>query len=186
MLSVIRSKPMAARKKIDDKELALLNARGYSQQQMADELGVSRVAIGKRLTKLRAESPWMLELTTVEKFRDNESDMVAGVRQMLLEALRNKTHKNLQQMSVNQLATAYAILWDKDEKIQDRKMIKQKVVDSLELTDEQKQLIGKLIESRTRAAIEEAAPEITSSGDSEQETLEAEYDVVEIEPGTAK
>lgn len=178
---------MAARKKIDDKELALLNARGFSQQQIADELGVSRVAVNKRMTKLREESPWMLELTTVEKFREGESDMVAGVRQMLLEALRNKTHKNLQQMSVNQLATAYAILWDKDEKIRDRQMIKQKMVDEIELTDEQKQLLSNLIESRTREAIQQASPrEITNPGDSGDETLEAEYDVIEIEPGTAK
>lgn len=171
---------MANRKKIDDKELALLNARGLTQQAIADELGVSRVAVGKRLAKLRESSPWMLELTTVQKFREGESDMVAGVRQMLLEALRNKTHKNLQQMSVNQLATAYAILWDKDEKIQDRKMIKQKIVDELELTEEQKELMSKLIESKTRAAIEQASSGvITESGDSDDETLEAEYTILE-------
>jgi hypothetical protein len=146
---------------------------------MADELGVSRVAIGKRMTKLRETNPWMLELTTVEKFRDGESDMVAGVRQMLLEALRNKTHKGLQQMSVNQLATAYAILWDKDEKIRDRQLIKEKVIKELELNSEQKDLLAKLIESKTRAALEQASPKvITESGDSDDETLEAQYEVL--------
>jgi hypothetical protein len=170
---------MPARKKIDDKELALLNARGYKPQQMADELGVSVVAIRKRMTKLREDNPWMLELTTVEKFRDGESDMVAGVRQMLLEALRNKTHKNLQQMSVNQLATAYAILWDKDEKIRDRQLIKEKIVKEIALTPEQQELLGKLIESKTRAALEQASPMIEeTSGDSEDNTIDAEYEVV--------
>jgi predicted transcriptional regulator len=162
--------------KFDDKDLALLNARGLTHQQMADELGVSRVAVSKRIAKLKETNPWMLELTTVDKFREGESDMVASVRQMLLEALKNKTHKNLQQMSVNQLATAYAILWDKDEKIQDRQLIKREIVKKIDFTPDQQEMMRALIEDRTKEAIRKASQGvITESGESDDETLDAEF-----------
>jgi DNA-binding Lrp family transcriptional regulator len=179
---------MAAKKQFSDMDLALLLAEGRTHQQCADELGVSRVAVSNRVKKLKETNPYILEGTTVDKFRGIESDQVAKARQYILNAVmaRVTSPKGLNRESLPQLIKAFAILWDKDEKIQDRVGVKKvAVLHRHELDPESKRLMDRLIEQRTAAAIEEARPEITVLGESSDETLASDLDEQGFEEGTS-
>jgi DNA-binding Lrp family transcriptional regulator len=168
---------MAAKKQFSDMELAVLLADGRTHQACADELGVSRVAVSNRVKKLKETNPFMLEGTTVDKFRSVESDQVAKARQYILNAVMSRVQsaKGLNRESLPQLIKSFAILWDKDERIQEKLSIKKvAVLHKHELDAESKQMLDELIEHRTNMAIREASPEvITVSGESVDETPEA-------------
>ena len=80
--------------------------------------------------------------------------------------------KGLNRESLPQLIKAFAILWDKDEKIQEKMSVKKiAVLHRHELDDTSKQMLDQLIEHRTQEAMRRAAPDvITVSGESDDET----------------
>jgi len=168
---------MAAKKQFTDMELAVLLAEGRTHQQCADELGVSRVAVSNRVKKLRETNPFMLEGTTVDKFRTVESDQVAKARQYILNAVMSRVQsaKGLNRESLPQLIKSFAILWDKDEKIQEKMSVKKiAILHRHELDDESKQMIDQLIEHRTNQVMKQASSTvITVSDESDDETPEA-------------
>ncbi len=159
---------MAGKRRFDDMELALLLADGRTHQECADELGVSRVAVSKRIKKLKETNPYLLEGTTVDKFRSNESDQVAKARQYILNAVMQRvtSPKGLNRESLPQLIKAFAILWDKDEKIQDRVALKEDVIRKIEYSPEELAMIKKLMGLKTQQALEEARKEEAGTGDS--------------------
>jgi hypothetical protein len=138
---------------------------------------VSRVAVSNRVKKIKETNPYMLEGTTVDKFRIVESDQVAKARQYILNAVMNRVQsaKGLNRESLPQLIKSFAILWDKDERIQEKLSTKKiAVLHRHELDVESKQMLDNLIQHRTKLALQEASPEvITVSGESVDETPEA-------------
>jgi DNA-binding Lrp family transcriptional regulator len=160
-------------KKIDDVALALMLGEGKTHQAIADELGVSRVAVTKRVAKLKETNPHALVSTSVEKFRDGESDQVAKARQYILNAIMDRitSPKGLNRESLPQLIKSFAILWDKDEKIQDRQMVKKvAVLHRHELDDETRKMLDDLIEHRTKQALGMSSE--NNVGDSTDNTID--------------
>jgi predicted transcriptional regulator len=163
-----------AKRKINDQELALLLARGMSQQKAADELGVSRVAVSKRIKWLKENNPMALQMVSVAKFRELESDMIAEVRQSLLSEMirRTKAPGALNRESLPQLGRIFGILWDKDEKIQEKLSIQRVAhLHRHELDDQSKKMIQDVIDHMTQTAITQAQEDVVEitvdSGDSE-------------------
>lgn len=165
---------MPTPKKIDDQELAVLLARGWKLKDIAEHMGVSIPAISKRKKWLEINNPLALEMVSVEKFRALESDMIAEVRQSLLSEMmrRVKAPGALNRESLPQLGRIFGILWDKDEKIQE-KMAVQKVahLHQHQLDPESQKMIQDVIDHITNNAMKEARPDVVeiteNSGDSE-------------------
>lgn len=154
-------------------DVALMLAEGRTHKEIAEELGVTRAAVTNRVAKIKENNPLLLEGTSVEKFREVESDQVAKARQYILNAVMSRvtSKKGLNRESLPQLIKAFAILWDKDEKIQDRMAVKKvAVLHRHELDDETKQMLDDLIQHRTNQALDMSRE--NKSGDSEDNPID--------------
>lgn len=105
---------MAGRRKIDTQELIALanqkkaNGKPYTQTEIADQLGVTRVAVARALAKL---SPSLISSRDVKQYRDERADILAELQQTMM---RHITPDKLARASLSQIITAIAILYDKE------------------------------------------------------------------------
>lgn len=143
---------------IDDKDhkIACMISMDMTHESIAKHLGVSRVSVTKRVGKIKDEAPWLLEVFDEDKFRANEATKVAEVRNRILQTLRNLTPKQLAKMSVPQLTTAYGTLYDKDEKLEQRRQLSEDVIKKIEYTPEEQEQLKQLMGLRTQRRLEEA------------------------------
>ena len=113
--------------------------------------------------------------STVDEFREKESDVVAEARKFILDAVmeRVKSVNGLNRESLPQLIKAFAILWDKDEKIQEKQNNITRVahLHQLQLDDKTQKLLTDVIEHMTNKALAQ----------SKEDIIEAE--IAEVESG---
>lgn len=166
---------MATKTKVSDTDIIALVQDGRTQQEIADELGVTRVTVSRRISKIRKTDPDLVTQIQVDKFRGDEPDLLTRARAVYLYRLLNISPAELAALSPRQAAIIYGTLYDKDEKVQARKQIQEKLIDQVELDDNQKQMLKDLIEYRTKIALGQAREE--TSGDSEDNTLDLKKDV---------
>lgn len=84
------------------------NGKPYTQTEIAEKLGVTRVAIAKQLAKL---SPSLLSKRDVTQYRRDRADILAELQQTLI---RHITPDKLRKASLSQIVTCMAILYDKE------------------------------------------------------------------------
>jgi len=151
-----KSKVKGRPRTVSDHDIATLLGEGRTHQQIADELGLSRVGITSRIGKLKQSNPDLLESTSIDKFRESESDQVARARQHILNAVLNRvvSPKGLNRESLPQLIKSFAILWDKDEKIQDKmRVMKHAHIVRHELDQKSQELLDSLMAHRKEQAL---------------------------------
>lgn len=84
------------------------DGKPYTQAEMAEQLGVSRVAVSKQMAKM---SPALLTKRSVTKYREDRADILSELQQTLIRHIKpNKIEK----ASLSQIITCLAILYDKE------------------------------------------------------------------------
>ena len=148
---------MAGRRKIDIQELiALANQRRpdgkpWTQTEMAEKLGVTRVAVARQLAKL---SPSLISSRDVSQYREERADIIAELQQTLI---RHITPDKLNRASLSQILMAFGILYDKERLERDQSTQNTAVqIKTSDLDAEDKEKFRELIKEMTQKRLEES------------------------------
>lgn len=99
---------MGRKAKINEQELILMLGQGLTHQAIADEFGVSRAAVSKKIATL---PPSLREHKSLEMFKKTRADRFAELQQMLLRFI---TPDKLAKASLAQIGTLFGIFYDKE------------------------------------------------------------------------
>lgn len=149
---------MGRKRKIQDLELAYLYGLGMTNQEIADKIGVTQPAVSNALKKLRKESPELLEEQGTELFRAGESDRLAEMRKIILGSIRRKlSTMSLGTVSLQQLATLYGVLFDKDRLLRGESTEHIATASYTQLDDKTKSVISNAVKELTSQMLEVAS-----------------------------
>jgi len=151
---------MGRDRKVTDLELSYLSGMGYTHDEMAEKLGVSRSTITSNLLRLKKESPELLNMIEVEEFRKQETDDLARLRQIILGSIRKKLNTtSLSTVSMQQLATLYGILFDKDRLLRGEATEHIATATYNQIDDKTREAIGDAVKQITQNMLDEAQHE---------------------------
>lgn len=151
---------MGRKKKISDLELAFLAGQNLTHQEMADLLDVSRSTITARMASLEKKSPELLRISDINTFRKEETDRIAGLRQLMLNAVEHKLKNTVvSQESLVTLMKAYGILFDKDRLLRGEATEHVAHASYQQLDDKTRKVIGDAVKQLTSNMLDEARKE---------------------------
>ena len=84
------------------------NGKPYTQAEIAEQMGVTRVAIAKAMAKC---SPSLLAKRDLNAYKRDRANILAELQQTLM---RYVTPKKIESASLSQIITCMAILYDKE------------------------------------------------------------------------
>lgn len=105
---------MARKSKIDQTELLTLmgeknpDGKNLTQTEIADRLGVTRVAVNRAIAKL---DPALTKVRDVAKFKADKADILAELQMMFMEYI---TPEKLKRASLSQIIMAIGTMYDKE------------------------------------------------------------------------
>lgn len=121
-----------------------------THQEIADEMGVSRVGVTRALQRI---PPELLSGRTVEEYRQNRAKMFAGIQRMILQ---NITPDKLKNASLAQLGTLFGIFYDKERLEHGQSTENNAMAIKIQLDDASKAKIQEAIAALTQQKIKEA------------------------------
>ena len=149
---------------------------GMNHREIAEKLDCSRGAISLAIKKLRETAPELLALQSVEDFRKNETVDLAGLRQVVLGALRRKLNTtSLAAISIQQLATLYGIMFDKDRLLRGESTEHIATASYAELDSKTRETIADAVKQITCNMISESQKELAKEMEQEEAIDVSDY-----------